>query len=711
MNIRKTGFAPVDEQSGARPALRTTRCLVIFLCTIMIDLVLYGCTQEKPESSVSTQNTPDTAVGAPQHAPRSPEDEARLIEAMTAVRSNTLSLKQLQALSDVLKGDLLSMFAARNEPDAVHRLIEQGIAPDTRDSAGNTALAAAVFSDSLAAARALIASGARPQAEVDNVTVVELARLSGSAEMIALVASGKPLDAGAYLRRAARANDSAEVRRLLARGVNPNATDTGGFTPLIEATASGAIEAMALLIEADAKLDAATTDGLTPAIAAIMAGHVKALDLLLGAGLNPKTTSRGVPLLTLAIMSGQTDLVDLLLKKGADPEQKSDDGGRPAAIAKALGHDELSKRLGGTPELTTVPDLPAAIRSGNAAAVRKALENGADPNQTLTGGAPVLFIASATANANVVHELLAGGANPFTRGPTWSTSIHAAFLNNDRHEAVAISTKLIAAARQREGNGGRTLLTARDDSGRSGLTRLVTATVGSDNLDSLVAELEHTDLREAASVVDRDGVSPYAAAVLTNNETFIKFFTGIGAAPTTGRAGETLQELARARKAWAALAALPDDRPIPRGLKKGASREVKKEMQQLLKEWGYYEGAIDGVFGAGSSAAMKQFLLDRRQELLKMAEYNPSIQVGKYSGTGNNNEVTLSVSYKVDRCSWDITDWYVKPGKSESDQFVGCITGGKNWNSNGVAYVHYKNGNEEIVLLGENGWKDAVPLE
>lgn len=710
MNIRKAESTPDRKHGRARHVLWAARRRVIFLCTIMFGFALYGCTQEEPEPLVSPQNTPDTAVEAQQPAPRGPEDQARLAEAMRAVQSGPISLAVILPLSDVLKGDLLSIFAARNEPDSIHRLIGLGIAPDTRDSAGSTALAAAVFSDSLAAAAALIASGARPQAKVDGVTVAELARLSGSTEMAALVASSKPLDTGVYLRHAARANDSAEVRRLLAQGANPNAADPGGFTPLIEASAGGATETMVLLIEAGAKLDAVTRDGLTPAVAAIMAGNAEALDLLLGAGLDPKTKSHGAPLLSLAIVSGHTDLIDLLLKKGADPEQKSDDGARPAAIAKALGHDELSKQLGGTPELTATPDLPTAIRRGNAAAVQKALEDGADPNQTITGGAPVLFVAATTANAMVVDRLLAGGADPFVRGPTWSTSIHAAFLNSDRREAVAISTKLIAAARQREGNGDRTLLTARDGSGRSGLTRLVTATVGSDHLDALIAELEHTDLQKAASEVDRDGISPYAAAVLTNNETFIKFFARIGAAPTTGHAGETLQELARGRKAWAALAALPDDRPIPRGLKKGASREVKKEMQQLLKEWGYYDGAIDGVFGAGSSAAMKQFLLDRRQELLKMAEHHNSIQVSKSSST-KDGETILSVDgYKPDWCEWNIVDWYVQRA-TYADQFVGCITGGENWNANGVAYVHYKNGDEGVYLFGEKGWKDKVPLE
>lgn len=757
MNIRKAGYILGHRHGGASHAPRAARPPIVFLCTIMVGLVLYGCIKEEPEPPVPAQNTLGTSIGSQQRSPRSPEDEARLAEAVVAIQSGSISMAQIQNLSEALRGDLLSIFAARNEYDAVHRLIDLGIAPDTRDSAGGTALASAVLSDSLAAAQTLIQAGARPQAETDGVAVIDLARLSGSAEIAALVAGGKALDAGAYLRRAARKNDTTEVRHLLAQGANPNAADTGGFTPLIEATVSGATKTMVLLIEAGAKLDAATADGLTPAVAAVMAGNIDALDLLLGAGLNPKTKSRGVPLLTMAIMSGQTGLVDLLLKKGADPEQKSDDGARPAAIAKALGHDEMSKRLGGTPELTAKPDLLAAIRRGNAAAVQKALEDGADPNQTAPDGSPALIVAAATANAMVVDYLLARGADPFVQGPNQSSSIHAAFLNSDRREAVAITTKLIAMARQREQNPrvnfpmienlgcysgltiatavlgcqnddiynrplsqgtvqkGRnnsyTLLTARDGSGRSGLTRLVTATAGFDHLDALIAELEHADLQKAASEVDRDGVSPYTAAVLTNNETFIKFFARIGATPTTGRAGETLQDLARGRKAWKVLAALPDDRRIPRGLKKGASSEVKKEMQRLLKEWGYYHGAIDGIFGAGPSAAMKRFLIDRREELLEMAEHNSSIKIQKSSSI-NNSETILSVfGYKPDWCMWKINDWYVKPGANESDQFVGCITGGKNWNANGVAYVHYGNGDEGVYLFGEKGWKDEVPLK
>ena len=41
--------------------------------------------------------------------------------------------------------------------------------------------------------------------------------------------------------------------------------------------------------------------------------------------------------------------------------------------------------------------------------------------------------------------------------------------------------------------------------------------------------------------------------------------------------------------------------------KKGASGETVKKLQQRLSDWGYYAGAVDGVYGSGTEAAVKKF--------------------------------------------------------------------------------------------------------
>ena len=42
-------------------------------------------------------------------------------------------------------------------------------------------------------------------------------------------------------------------------------------------------------------------------------------------------------------------------------------------------------------------------------------------------------------------------------------------------------------------------------------------------------------------------------------------------------------------------------------LKRGSSGERVKQLQTRLKRWGYYSGAIDGIFGSGTEAAVKAF--------------------------------------------------------------------------------------------------------
>ena len=42
-------------------------------------------------------------------------------------------------------------------------------------------------------------------------------------------------------------------------------------------------------------------------------------------------------------------------------------------------------------------------------------------------------------------------------------------------------------------------------------------------------------------------------------------------------------------------------------IKQGSKGDEVKEVQRRLKEWGYYNGAVDGVFGAGTKSAVIAF--------------------------------------------------------------------------------------------------------
>ena len=47
-------------------------------------------------------------------------------------------------------------------------------------------------------------------------------------------------------------------------------------------------------------------------------------------------------------------------------------------------------------------------------------------------------------------------------------------------------------------------------------------------------------------------------------------------------------------------------------LRKGSKGSDVKEVQRRLKLWGYYTGSVDGVFGAGTRAAVISFQKKRK---------------------------------------------------------------------------------------------------
>ena len=42
-------------------------------------------------------------------------------------------------------------------------------------------------------------------------------------------------------------------------------------------------------------------------------------------------------------------------------------------------------------------------------------------------------------------------------------------------------------------------------------------------------------------------------------------------------------------------------------LKRGSSGDKVTQLQQKLKNWGYYSGSVDGIFGSATEAAVKKF--------------------------------------------------------------------------------------------------------
>lgn len=176
------------------------------------------------------------------------------------------------------------------------------------------------------------------------------AAYSGALELVPMLLRGRRLDACeaaalgdvAALRVAIESDDDARVRR-----------SSDGWTPLHLAAFFGRDDAVALLIDHGAPLDAHSTNATrnTPLHAAL-AGATKpsVVRRLIFAGAD--VTARGAHNITplhLAASRGDGVLADLLVARGADPHAVMDDGTTPAMLATARGHGELGDRLAMTP--------------------------------------------------------------------------------------------------------------------------------------------------------------------------------------------------------------------------------------------------------------------------------------------------------------------------------------------------------------------------
>src|SRR6266511_100097 len=143
----------------------------------------------------------------------------------------------------------LAEAAALDDAARVAELIEGGAAADTRTPDGYTPLQLAAFFGAPAAAALLLQRGADPGAVADNPMRVQ------------------PLHAAV----AGRHHEIAA--RLVAAGVDVDARQQGGYTPLLAAAGSGDTALVRLLVDAGADPGLADDQGVRPAELAAQHGH------------------------------------------------------------------------------------------------------------------------------------------------------------------------------------------------------------------------------------------------------------------------------------------------------------------------------------------------------------------------------------------------------------------------------------------------------
>lgn len=283
--------------------------------------------------------------------------------------------------------------------------------------ASATPLVEAVKQGDVAAARALIKSGADVRApEGDGATALHWAAHRDSIELVRLL-----LDAGAPARAA---NDL-------------------GVTPVHLAAANGNPAILKLLLDRKATADAVSASGVTPLMEAARSGNVDAVRLLLahGADVNGRETARGQTALMWAVSRGHPEIVQVLLDNRADVSARTGtrqvmamlDRG-PRRAVKTAAQDARPYHIGGSTALML------AAQTGSVESAKLLLAAGANANDTAGDGKSALVMAAFSANFEVAKLLLDAGADPNAAAAGY-TALHAAALRGDAALVKALLAK------------------------------------------------------------------------------------------------------------------------------------------------------------------------------------------------------------------------------------------------------------------------------
>ncbi|WP_306536757.1 ankyrin repeat domain-containing protein [Geobacter sp.] len=216
------------------------------------------------------------------------------------------------------------------------------------------------------------------------------------------------------------------VRLLVENGANIDAgKEEHERTPLLHAAEQGHAEVVAYLLDKGADVKARTNKGDTPLILAMREAFFpkgpegkpgETLEALLkhGAEVNVAGEFGRTPLMW-AVRHVDARLVWPLLRKGADPSARDKDGDTAITMAQELKLDYLTQLLKDPqrPDLAILgPRTPLsdAVKGGKAADVAAVLDKGADVDGRFGNGSTALMQAASMGRADLVDLLLKRGA-------------------------------------------------------------------------------------------------------------------------------------------------------------------------------------------------------------------------------------------------------------------------------------------------------------
>jgi len=243
------------------------------------------------------------------------------------------------------------------------------------------------------------------------------------------------------------AADEGNVERVewhLEGGVDVNALNERGATPLHAAAAKGQLAVAKLLISRGADLTLLYENEFTPLHLAADRGYVELIDLLIesGADVNAPGFSGFTPLHRASYNNQGAVVSQRLIAMGAVVNANAENGTTPLNLAVANGNEKVAKLLlNNNADLNlhkkgSATTLHTAVHLGHPELVKLLIERGADINSICEScGQSTLTTAAAIGEVAIAETLLSKGFDVNAKGANGATALHVAAEGD--HTAVA----------------------------------------------------------------------------------------------------------------------------------------------------------------------------------------------------------------------------------------------------------------------------------